>query len=44
MTFIVNHKSDVYEQDLGPEMPRRAGQINICDPGKDWEKSDATPP
>lgn len=44
MTFMVNYKGEVYEQDLGPETPQRAGQINIYDPGKGWDKADTTPP
>jgi hypothetical protein len=44
MTFIVNQNGDVYEKDLGPDTPQEAGKINLFDPDKDWEKSDATPP
>lgn len=44
MTFVVNYKGDVYEQDLGPETPQRAGQISIYDPGQGWDKADTTQP
>lgn len=44
MTFIVNQNGEVYEQDLGPETPQRAGTINLFDPDKNWQKADTTPP
>jgi hypothetical protein len=44
MTFIVNFKGEVFEQDLGPETPRRASEINTYDPGSGWDKADTTPP
>jgi len=44
MTFIVNQNGEVYEQDLGPETPQRAGAITLFDPDKNWQKSDTTPP
>jgi hypothetical protein len=44
MTFIVNQGGEVYEQDLGPDTPQRAGTITLFDPDKNWQKSDTTPP
>ncbi|CAN5167428.1 DUF2950 domain-containing protein [soil metagenome] len=44
MTFIVNQGGEVYEQDLGPETPQRAGTITLFDPDKNWQKADTTPP
>ena len=36
MTFIVNQDGKVYQADLGPETPSRAGKIQRFDPGKGW--------
>ncbi len=44
MTFIVSQNGDVYEQDLGPETPQRAGSIVLFNPDKGWDKADMTPP
>jgi hypothetical protein len=44
MTFIVSHNSDVYEQNLGPDTPEKAGSISVFNPNKDWDKADMTPP
>jgi hypothetical protein len=44
MTFMVSHNSDVYEQDLGPDTPEKAGNISVFNPDKDWDKADMTPP
>ena len=44
MTFIVDYKGEVYQQDLGPETAQRAGMINIFNPDKGWVKADMTPP
>ena len=44
MTFIVDYKGEVYQQDLGPETAQRAGMINIFNPDRGWVKADMTPP
>lgn len=44
MTFIVDYKGEVYQQDLGPESAQRAGMINTFNPDKGWVKADMTPP
>jgi hypothetical protein len=44
MTFIVDYKGEVYQQDLGPETAQRAGMINVFNPDKGWGKADMTPP
>ncbi|WP_296332574.1 DUF2950 domain-containing protein [Reyranella sp.] len=44
MTFIVDYKGEVYQQDLGPETAQKAGMINIFNPDKGWVKADMTPP
>lgn len=44
MTFIVDYKGEVYQQDLGPETAQRAGMINVFNPDKGWVKADMTPP
>jgi len=44
MTFIVDYKGEVYQQDLGPETAQKAGMINIFNPDKGWVKADVTPP
>jgi hypothetical protein len=44
MTFMVNQRGDVYEQDLGADTAKRAAAITLFNPDKDWEKADMTPP
>jgi hypothetical protein len=44
MTFIVNYKGVVYEQDLGPNTAQRAGAIAAFNPDQGWKKADLTPP
>lgn len=44
MTFIVDDRGEVYQQDLGPETARRAGMIAAFNPDKGWVKADLTPP
>lgn len=44
MTFVVDYKGEVYQQDLGPETAQRAGMINTFNPDKGWVKADMTPP
>ena len=44
MTFIVDYKGEVYQQDLGPETAQRAGMITTFNPDKGWVKADMTPP
>jgi hypothetical protein len=44
MTFMVDYKGEVYQQDLGPETAQKAGMINIFNPDKGWVKADMTPP
>jgi hypothetical protein len=44
MTFIVNYKGEVYQQDLGPQTVQRAALITSFNPDKGWEKADTTPP
>jgi hypothetical protein len=44
MTFIVDYKGVVYQQDLGPETAQKAGMINTFNPDKGWVKADMTPP
>ncbi len=44
MTFIVDYKGEVYQQDLGPETAQKAGMINTFNPDKGWVKADMTPP
>jgi hypothetical protein len=36
MTFMVNQDGKVYQSDLGPKTPERAGAIQRFDPGKGW--------
>jgi hypothetical protein len=43
-TFIVNHRGDVYEQDLGPDTAKRAAAIALFNPENGWEKADMAPP
>lgn len=44
MTFIVDYKGEVYQQDLGPETAQRAGLMTTFNPDKGWVKADVTPP
>jgi hypothetical protein len=44
MTFIVNYRGVVYQQDLGPQTAERAGAMAAFNPDKGWEKADMTPP
>ncbi len=44
MTFIVNYKGVVYQQDLGPDTAQRAGAIAAFNPDQGWKKADLTPP
>lgn len=44
MTFIVDYKGEVYQQDLGPETAQRAGMMTTFNPDKGWVKADMTPP
>ena len=44
MTFIVNYKGVVYQQDLGRETAPRAGAIAAFNPDQGWKKADLTPP
>jgi hypothetical protein len=43
MTFMVSQSGDVYEADLGPDTPQRAGEIVSFNPGEGWAKADMTP-
>ncbi|HZZ44530.1 MAG TPA: DUF2950 domain-containing protein [Tepidisphaeraceae bacterium] len=36
MTFIVNHQGKVYQKDLGPNTPDRAGEIESYNPDSSW--------
>jgi hypothetical protein len=44
MSFMVNQKGEVYEQDLGPDTSLQASKIAVFNPDKDWQKADTTPP
>jgi hypothetical protein len=44
MTFIVNFKGVVYQQDLGPQTAQKAAAITQFNPDKGWEKADQTEP
>lgn len=44
MTFIVDYKGEVYQQDLGPDTAQRAGMMTAFNPDKGWVKADMTPP
>jgi hypothetical protein len=45
MTFLVNHRGDVYEKDLGPNTARIAVGITAFNPGNTWRRvTDATQP
>jgi hypothetical protein len=37
-TFIVSHRGDVYERDLGPETARIARGVAAFDPGEGWAR------
>ncbi len=37
-TFIVSHRGDVYERDLGPETARIARGVAAFDPGEGWSR------
>jgi hypothetical protein len=40
MTFIVNHKGDVYEKDFGRKTPSLARTMKVFDPDGSWRKVD----
>jgi len=44
MTFIVDYKGVVYQQDLGSNTGQRAGAIAAFNPDQGWKKADLTPP
>lgn len=44
MTFIVDYRGEVYQQDLGPETAQRAGLMTTFNPDKGWINADMTPP
>jgi Protein of unknown function (DUF2950) len=45
MTFLVNHRGDVYEKDLGPNTARIAVGITAFNPDNTWRRvTDATQP
>lgn len=44
MTFIVDYKGEVFQQDLGPDTAQRAGLMTTFNPDKGWTKADTTPP
>ena len=44
MTFIVNHRGEIFEKDLGPDTVNIAQQITSFDPDPSWKKVDATEP
>jgi hypothetical protein len=44
MTFIVNHRGEIFEKDLGPDTVSVAQQIAAFDPDPSWKKVDATEP
>ena len=44
MTFIVDYKGEVFQQDLGPDTAQRAGMMTTFNPDKGWVKADMTPP
>ncbi len=37
-TFIVSHRGDVFERDLGPETTRIARGVTAFDPGEGWSR------
>jgi hypothetical protein len=44
MTFIVNHRGEVFEKDLGPDTANIAGRMISFDPDPSWKKVEATEP
>jgi hypothetical protein len=38
MTFMINHRGDVWQANLGPETARLAAQITAFNPGDGWTK------
>jgi hypothetical protein len=38
MTFMINHRGDVWQANLGPETARLAAQITAFNPGEGWTK------
>lgn len=44
MSFIVNQRGQVYEQNLGPDTEARAAAITLYNPDGDWTKADMNPP
>ncbi|MBL0899535.1 MAG: DUF2950 domain-containing protein [Reyranella sp.] len=44
MTFIVDYRGEVFQQDLGPDTAQRAGLMTTFNPDKGWTKADTTPP
>ncbi|WER48459.1 DUF2950 domain-containing protein [Cupriavidus sp. WKF15] len=38
MSFIVNHKGQVYQRDLGPDSARKAAATQTFDPAPGWKK------
>jgi hypothetical protein len=41
MTFLVNHRGEVFEKDLGPRSPRPAAGIASFNPDHTWKKIEA---
>ena len=44
MTFLVNHKGEVYEKDLGSRTSRLAERMTSFNPDQTWKKADVTVP
>jgi hypothetical protein len=44
MTFIVNHRGEIFEEDLGPDTSNIAGRMTSFDPDPSWKKVEATEP
>jgi DUF2950 family protein len=44
MTFVVNHKGDVFQKDLGPRTDALAKQMMSFDPDQTWKKVDPPGP
>lgn len=40
MTFLVNHRGDVYQKDLGPETATVVRKMTSFNPDQSWEKAD----
>jgi hypothetical protein len=38
MTFLVNHRGDVYEKDLGPNTARFAASMTVFNPDNTWRR------